>query len=110
MAYEEELAHRIREHVQGEAGLTEKRMFGGLAFLINGNMAVSASGQGGLLLRVDPGDTEALVAEPHARRFEMRGREMDGWLRIDTDAIESEDEFERWVRLGVDYARSLPPK
>ena len=110
MAFDEELAHRIREQVQGEAGLTEKRMFGGLAFLINGNMAVSASGQGGLLLRVDPVDTEALIAEPHARRFEMRGREMDGWLRIDADAIDGDDEFGRWVRRGVAYARSLPPK
>ena len=71
---------------QAEHGLTEKRMFGGLAFLINGNMAVSASSQGGLLLRVDPADTEPLVREPHARRFEMRGREMDGWLRVDPDA------------------------
>jgi TfoX/Sxy family transcriptional regulator of competence genes len=110
MAYDEELANRVRESVQGEKGLTEKRMFGGLAFLINGNMAVSASGQGGLLLRVDPAQTQALVDEPHAQRFVMRGREMDGWLRIDADALETDDAFERWIARGVAYARSLPPK
>jgi TfoX/Sxy family transcriptional regulator of competence genes len=96
--------------VQGENGVTEKRMFGGLAFLINGNMAVSASGQGGLLLRVDPAETEELVADPNARRFEMRGREMDGWLRVDTDGMSSDRQLEQWVARGVAYARSLPPK
>jgi TfoX/Sxy family transcriptional regulator of competence genes len=110
MAYDEELANRVREHVQGEGGLTEKRMFGGLAFLINGNMAVSASSQGGLLLRVDPVQTDALVNEPHAQRFAMGGREMDGWLRIDADALETDDALERWIDRGVTYARSLPPK
>ncbi len=110
MAYDVDLAYRIRGLVHDEQGLTEKAMFGGLAFLINGNMAVSASGKGGLLLRVDPAQTAALVREPHARRFEMRGREMDGWLRVDTEAIEADDEFERWVRLGLTYARSLPAK
>jgi TfoX/Sxy family transcriptional regulator of competence genes len=110
MAYDEELANRVREHVQGEEGLTEKRMFGGLAFLINGNMAVSASSQGGLLLRVDPVQTDTLVSEPHAQRFVMRGREMNGWLRIDADALETDDELEGWVSRGVAYARSLPPK
>ncbi len=110
MAYDEELANRIRELVQDEDGLTEKRMFGGLAFLINGNMAVSASSQGGLLLRVDPAQTESLVVDPHARRFEMRGREMNGWLRIDADGLDTEDAFEGWVRHGLGYARSLPPK
>jgi TfoX/Sxy family transcriptional regulator of competence genes len=110
MAYDEELANRVREHVQSEGGLTEKRMFGGLAFLINGNMAVSASSQGGLLLRVDPVQTDALVSEPHAQRFTMRGRAMDGWLRIDTDALENDGALEGWVDRGVAYARSLPPK
>lgn len=100
----------MREHVLGEAGLSEKRMFGGLAFMINGNMAVSASSHGGLLLRVDPDETEALVADPLAERFVMRGREMNGWLRIDIDAKASEEELERWVSLGVTYARSLSPK
>lgn len=110
MAYDEELAERLRAHVVGEPGLSEKKMFGGLAFLINGNLAVSASGQGGLLLRVDPAHTQALISEPLVRRFEMRGREMDGWLRVDPKAVESDDELGRWVAHGVAYARSLRPK
>ena len=110
MAFDETVANQIREIVHSEPGLTEQRMFGGLAFLINGNMAVSASGQGGLLLRVDPAQTKVLVREPNARRFEMRGREMDGWLRIDADALEDEADFADWVSRGVTYARSLPPK
>lgn len=110
MAYDEETANRLRETLHRERGVTEKRMFGGLAFLINGNMAVSASGQGGLLLRVDPAETESLVREPHAQRAVMRGREMDGWLRIDADALAADDEFDRWVSRGVLYARSLPPE
>jgi hypothetical protein len=85
-------------------------MFGGLAFLIQGNMAVSASSQGGLLLRVDPAETESLVSEPQVRRFEMRGREMDGWLRVDAEAIGTDDDLRRWVSHGVNYARSLPRK
>jgi hypothetical protein len=109
MAYDEELAGRIRASVGGEPGLTEKKMFGGLAFLINGNMAVAASGQGGLLLRIDPADSDSLARERGARPFEMRGREMDGWLRVDTEAVD-DDALERWVNIGVNYARSLPPK
>ena len=110
MAYDEELADRIRSVVAAEPGLTEKRMFGGLAFLIGGHMAVSASGQGGLLLRVDPAETDSLVSEPHVGRFEMRGREMDGWLRVDPAAVATDGDLRRWVRHGVAYARSLPPK
>jgi TfoX/Sxy family transcriptional regulator of competence genes len=110
MAYDEDLANRLRELVSSEDGVTEKKMFGGLAFLINGNMAVSASGQGGLLLRCDPGETDALVSKPHAERFEMRGRAMDGWLRIDVDGVKTKRDLERWVGRGVSYARSLPPK
>ena len=110
MAYDEELANRLRELVQGERGVTEKRMFGGLAFLINGNMAVSASSQGGLLLRVDPADTDALVEDPDARRFVMRGREMDGWLRIDSAGLSTDRQLQQWVAHGLAYARSLPPK
>ena len=110
MAYDEDLANRIRELVSAEPGLTEKRMFGGLAFLINGNMSVSASGQGGLLLRVDPDETDALVSTPHARRFEMRGRAMDGWLRIDAEGVKTKRQLEAWVKRGVAYARSLPSK
>jgi TfoX N-terminal domain len=110
MAYDEDLANRIRELLALEPDLTEMRMFGGLAFLIGGHMSVSASGQGGLLLRCDPAETEALASRPHASRFEMRGRAMDGWLRIDADGVRTKRPLERWVRLGVDYARSLPPK
>ena len=110
MAYDEVLADRLRECLQAQAGVTEKAMFGGLAFLVNGNMAVSASGQGGLLLRVDPSQTESLVTKPHARRFEMRGREMDGWLRIDAEGIRTSRDLKKWVTIGVSYARSLPPK
>jgi hypothetical protein len=110
VAYDEELADRIREVVQGEPGLTEKAMFGGLAFLVGGHMAVSASGQGGMLLRCDPEQTEVLVTHPHVQRFEMRGREMDGWLRVDPAAVDTEDALRDWVSRGVAYARSLPPK
>jgi len=110
MAYDEELAERIRMIVQGEPGLSEKRMFGGLAFLVNGNMAVSASGQGGLMVRVDPAGTEALLDEPKVRRMEMRGRQMDGWLRVDTTMVDEHEALRAWVRRGVDHARSLPAK
>lgn len=110
MAYDDALANRIREVVQGEPGLSEKRMFGGLAFLIDGKMAVSASSKGGLLLRIDPTLTERLVTEPHVRPFEMRGREMDGWLRVGAEVLETHDELRRWVSHGVNYARSFPPK
>ena len=110
MAYDEDLANRIRELVGLEEGLTEMKMFGGLAFLINGNMSVAASGQGGLLLRVEPGQTESLAAEPHAGVMEMRGRKMDGWLRVAAEGVRTQRELERWVRRGVGYARSLPPK
>ena len=110
MAYDEELAARIRELVAREEGVTEKKMFGGLAFLIGGNMSVSASGQGGLLLRVNPAETESLVTEPHAQRFVMRGRAMDGWLRVDSEGLRTKRDLKRWVARGVAYARSLPPK
>jgi TfoX/Sxy family transcriptional regulator of competence genes len=110
MAYDEELAGRLREQLAGEDGLSEKRMFGGLAFLINGNMAVSASGQGGLLLRVDPAQTDQLTRQAGAERFVMRGREMDGWLRVDTDAVKTDAKLRRWIAHGVAYARSLPAK
>ena len=110
MTYDAALADRVRELVLSEPGLSERRMFGGLAFMINGNLAVSASSKGGLLLRVDPAETETLVADPLAERFVMRGREMDGWLRIDVEADVAEAELERWVTTGVGYARSLPAK
>ena len=110
MAYDEDLANRIRELLAAESGVTEKKMFGGLAFLIGGNMSVAASGQGGLMVRVDPAETEELLAKPHARPFEMRGRQMDGWLRVDDEGVRTKRELEPWVRRGVAYARSLPPK
>jgi TfoX/Sxy family transcriptional regulator of competence genes len=110
MAYDEDLANRIRELVADEPGLTEQKMFGGLAFLIGGNMSVSASGQGGLLLRIDPEQTEELVAKPHAQPFVMRGRAMDGWLRVEPEGIKTKRQLERWVQRGVSHARSLPPK
>ncbi len=110
MAYDEELAERIRVAIGDHTGVTEQRMFGGLAFLVSGNMAVAASGQGGLLLRVDPGETEALVAEDGAARFEMRGRSMNGWLHIEPAAAATDEQLRRWVDIGVGYARSLPAK
>jgi TfoX/Sxy family transcriptional regulator of competence genes len=110
VAYDEELADRIRELVAAEPGLTEKRMFGGLAFLIGGNMAVSASSQGGLLLRVDPDQTDELLDEAHAEPFVMRGRATQGWLRVAPEGVGTKRELQQWVRRGVDYARCLPAK
>jgi TfoX/Sxy family transcriptional regulator of competence genes len=110
VAYDEDLADRIRELLAGEAGLTEQKMFGGLAFLIGGNMAVAASGQGGVLVRVDPAESEKLVATTSARPMEMRGRQMQGWLRVPTDDVRTKRQLAKWVRLGSTYARSLPAK
>ena len=110
MAYDEQLAERLRDLVSGEPGVTEKKMFGGLAFLVGGHMAVGASSQGDLMVRVAPEQTEQLLAEPHAAPFVMRGREMSGWLRVDTAGLGSEVELRRWADVGVAYARSLPPK
>jgi TfoX/Sxy family transcriptional regulator of competence genes len=110
MAYDEDLANRIRELIAGDPDITEQRMFGGLAFLVAGNMSVAASGQGGLMVRVDPEATEALLSRPHARTFEMRGSTMQGWLRVDAEGLRTKRQLEPWVRRGVAYARSLPPK
>jgi len=110
VAYDEELAERIREFVAGMPGLTEKKMFGGLAFLVGGNMAVAASGQGGLLVRVDPEESERLVSTTGARPMEMRGREMAGWLRVDADDVRTKSRLAKWVERGTAYARSLPAK
>jgi TfoX/Sxy family transcriptional regulator of competence genes len=110
MAYDEELAQRIRELIVHEPNLTEQKMFGGLAFLIGGNMSVGVSGQGGLMVRVDPDETDALLGEPHARPFEMRGRAMRGWLRVDAEGVQTREALEPWVERGVSYARSLPAK
>jgi TfoX/Sxy family transcriptional regulator of competence genes len=110
MAYDEELAERIRGLVAAERGVSEKKMFGGLAFLVGGNMAVAASGQGGLLVRVDPDESGRLVASSGARMMEMRGREMPGWLRVDAQDVRTKRQLSAWVARGVSYARSLPPK
>jgi TfoX/Sxy family transcriptional regulator of competence genes len=110
MAYDEDLADRIRELIAGDPDVTEQRMFGGLAFLVAGNMSVGVSGQGGLMVRVDPDQTEALVAKPHAQPFEMRGRAMQGWLRVAPEGVRTKRQLEPWVRRGVGFARSLPPK
>jgi hypothetical protein len=110
VAYDEDLANRIRELLADEPGVVEKKMFGGLAFLIGGHMSVSASGRGGLLLRCEPDETDALVAKPHAGPFEMRGRVMDGWLRVEPEGVKTKRELQRWVSRGVSYARSLPAK
>ena len=110
VAYDEELADRIRELVGSESDLTEKKMFGGLAFLIGGNMAVAASGQGGVLVRVDPEQSDALLAATNARLMEMRGRQMRGWLRVDPEHVRTRRQLAKWVELGTAYARSLPAK
>ena len=109
MAYDEDLAHRIRELLAGEP-TTEKRMFGGLAFLLGGHMAVAASGQGGLLVRVEPEETQALLEQPHAGPMVMRGREMRGWLRVAAEGIEGDEQLAAWVERGAAAARALPPK
>jgi len=107
MAYDDQLAARVRDVVGGQGGVTEKRMFGGLAFLVDGHLAVSASGKGGLLVRVEPERTDALLEEPGVAPFEMRGRPMAGWLHVSTEAIEQQDALERWVALGLRCARAL---
>jgi TfoX/Sxy family transcriptional regulator of competence genes len=110
MGYDEELAGRIRDLIGDEPGLTEKKMFGGLAFLIGGNMAVAASGQGGLLVRVDPAESDELVTATNARPMEMRGRQMMGWLRVDTADVGTSEQLAAWVERGTAFARSLPAK
>jgi TfoX/Sxy family transcriptional regulator of competence genes len=110
MAYDEALADRIRSVFEGEPNLTEKKMFGGLAFLIGGNMAIAASGQGGLLVRADPETSDTLLASKGVEPMEMRGRPMPGWLRVDDDVVRTKRELEKWVRVGAGYARTLPAK
>ncbi len=110
MAYDEDLAERIRELTDADPDVSERKMFGGLAFLVAGNMAVAASGRGGLMVRVDPDEVEELAAKPHAGLFEMRGRPVDGWLRVAGEGVETKIGLEPWVELGIAYARSLPAK
>jgi TfoX/Sxy family transcriptional regulator of competence genes len=110
VAYDEDLADRIRELVSGQANLTEKKMFGGLAFLIGGHMAISASGRGGVLVRVDPRDTDKLVSSSSAQIAVMQGRQMDGWLRVGPEHVRTKAQLAKWVTIGTAYALSLPPK
>ena len=110
MAYDQELADRIRDQVAGEEGVAEQKMFGGLAFLINGNMAVAASGQGGLLVRVEPAESDSLVDGDRVTPMVMGGREMHGWLRVNSSAVDTAEQLEQWVARGVGYARSLAAK
>jgi hypothetical protein len=110
MAYDEDLATRIRDLIGPDPELTEKKMFGGLAFLIRGHMAISASGQGGVLVHVDPGRSDDLVATTEATTAVMQGREMQGWLRVRPEDLADDDDLCRWVNLGIEHARSLPPK
>ncbi len=110
MAYDEQLADRIRELLEIEPGVTEKAMFGGLAFLLDGHMTVAASSHGGLMLRVHPDETDSLLTDPHASPMVMSGREIRGWLRVSADGITTRDELGGWVDRGVAYARMLPPK
>jgi TfoX/Sxy family transcriptional regulator of competence genes len=110
MAHDEKLAERIRVLVAGERNLTERKMFGGLAFLIGGTMAFAASGEGGILVRVDPAHSDSLVATTKASAMEMRGRQMQGWLRVAADDVRTKAQLAKWVALGTAYARSLPRK
>jgi TfoX/Sxy family transcriptional regulator of competence genes len=110
MPYDEELADRIRELLADEPNLTEKKMFGGVGFMVGGNMAVGASGQGGILVRVDPEQSDDLVASTEAYPMEMRGRSMTGWLRVDAEHVQDQAELATWVETGTAYARTLPPK
>ncbi len=108
MAYDEALAARVRDLLADEPDITEQRMFGGLAFLVGGRMSVAAVGRGGLMVRCEPDRTEERLAEPHAQPFEMRGKELSGWLHVDADGLD-DDALERWVGIGLDHARCLPP-
>ena len=110
MAYDEDLADRVRELLGPERGIEEKKMFGGLAFLVGGNMAIAASGQGGVLVRVDPEQSDRIVSTTAAQPMVMRGQPMAGWLRVDAEDVATKRQLEKWVKLGVGYAKGLPPK
>jgi TfoX/Sxy family transcriptional regulator of competence genes len=110
MAYDEDLANRLRELLADEDGVTEKRMFGGLAFLVRGNMSVSASRTGGLLARIDPAQTDDALARPHASLMEMRGRTMDGWVIVAPEGIKTKRDVGAWVKRSLGYVKTLPSK
>ena len=109
MAYEEGLAQRVREHIGGQHGYEEKKMFGGIGFLIRGNMACGVNGDN-LIVRVGPERYEEALAQPYAREFDMTGRPMKGWVMVGPDGCASDDALEAWVQQGLDFARTLPPK
>jgi TfoX/Sxy family transcriptional regulator of competence genes len=110
VAYDEDLADRIRELLVVERGVQEQKMFGGLAFLLGGNMAIAASGQGGLLVRVDPNQSDRITSTTRAEPMEMRGRPMAGWLRVAAEHVATRRQLDKWVKLGTGYAKSLPAK
>jgi hypothetical protein len=110
MAYDEELANRIRELTAAERGVEEKRMFGGLAFLIGGHMSVAASGRGGLMVRVPPDETEKLLRREHVEPMVMAGRETRGWVSVSNDGVRTKRQLQSWVSRGVAHAKSLTPK
>ena len=110
MTYDEDLANRLRELLANESAITEKKMFGGLAFLLHGNMSVSASRNGGLLARIDPADTDACLARPHAALMEMGGRTMDGWITVAPEGLKTKRELAAWVKRSVTFVKTLPPK
>jgi TfoX/Sxy family transcriptional regulator of competence genes len=111
VAYDEALADRVREVVASltHGEFSEKKMFGGLAFLTDGHMGVAVSREGGLMLRVDPAQTDTMLAKSHAGPFHMRGRPIDGWVRVEVEGLRTRAQLERWVRRGVQYVRGLPP-
>jgi TfoX/Sxy family transcriptional regulator of competence genes len=110
MAYDEKLAQRLRTLLAKERNVAEKKMFGGLGFLVRGNMCVSASGKGGLLVRIDPEDSDEAIARPHASLMEMGGRSMAGWIRVDAAGLKSERQLESWVKRALEYVKTLPAK
>lgn len=110
MAYDEQLAERIRDLLLGEPGTTERKMFGGLGFMIEGHMAVAAASSGNLMVRADPADAEAWTDGEHVNPMVMRGRETRGWLLVDAEGLDSDDVLELWVGRGVAYVQTLPAK
>ena len=110
MAYDEALTERIRDLILGTANVSEQKMFGGLVFMVDGHMTIAASGQGGILARVDPAEAEALLGSPHVEPMVMRGRPMRGWLRVDTELVEDDEKLQEWVDRCVAFVETLPPK
>ena len=109
MAYDEQLAERVRDQLGDVHGITEKAMFGGLAFLLEGNMAVGLTGDE-LMVRIGSDDSDDALARPHTRPFDMTGRPMKGWILVAQEGLQDDDELRAWVRRGLDFAGSLPPK